>query len=129
MVCGRKSCRGTHGTLEAHKIGEVTHNPGPPFAVGDIIMANVGKHRLQQAFVIKLDQTQYQLRLKSRATESTSTQEAWLLPRLSCEPGNVNNLAPDQNDPFSKIWAQVKHRSSRWARKTCTVMRNGSPFV
>jgi hypothetical protein len=76
-------------------------------------MANVGKHKLQRAFVINLDHLRYQLRSESGSTESTSMQEAWLLPRLLCEPGNVNNLVPDQNDLFSKIWAQVKHGSSK----------------
>ncbi len=92
-----------HGTLEAHKIGETMYNPSPPFAMGDIIMANVGKHGLQRVFVIKLDHPQYQLRLESRVTESTSMQEAWMLPRLSCELGNVNNVAPDQNNLFIEI--------------------------
>ena len=100
---GRTSCQGTHGILEAHKIRETRYNPVPPFAMGDIIMANMGKHWLQQGFVVKLNHPQYQLRLESGATESTSMQEAWMLPRLSCELGNVNNVAPDQNNLFIEI--------------------------
>jgi hypothetical protein len=110
---GRTSCQGTHGTLEAHKIGETMYKPGPPFAVGDIIMADVGKHGLQGAFVIKLDHPQFQLRLESGATESTSMQEVWMSPRLLWELGNMNNIASDQDNQFSKIQAQVKHRSLR----------------
>jgi hypothetical protein len=76
--------------------------PSPLFPVGDVILTNLGKHGLLQAFVMKSDHPQYQLRLESGATKSTSIQKAWLAPRIL-------GMAPDQDDPFSKIREQVKH--------------------
>ena len=79
--------------------------PWPPFAVGDIIMSDVGKHGLQRAFVLKLDHPQYQLRLESEVTVGRFMVEAFLIPRLS-------GLALDQGDPFAKIRGQVKQGKS-----------------
>ncbi len=49
MLC----CRGC--TLEPFKIGMPVWNPGPPFAVGDVIMSNIGDHGLQRGFVRMVD--------------------------------------------------------------------------
>jgi hypothetical protein len=77
------------------------YHPGPPLPVGFLILADVGKHGLLQAFVMKSDYPQYQLRLESGATKSTSIHEAWLAPRIL-------GMAPDQDDLFAKIREQVE---------------------
>jgi hypothetical protein len=41
-------------------------------------------------------------------TVSTSTKEAWLAPCLASWAGNLNDIAQDQNDPFSAISLQVE---------------------
>jgi hypothetical protein len=73
---GRTSCRAQGCTLESHEIGVPSYNPGPPFPVGDVILADVGKHGLLGAFITKLDHLWYQLRLASGVTVDTSMQEA-----------------------------------------------------
>jgi hypothetical protein len=78
-----------------------TYYPGPPFPVGDVILADVGKHRLQRAFVMESDHPQYQLRLENEVTVSTSIQESWLKSRIL-------GMAPDQDDLFAKIRKEVK---------------------
>jgi hypothetical protein len=55
LVASEEMLRGCSG-LEDHKQGgPVLYNPGPPFAVGDEIMSNVGKHGLQRVFVLRAD--------------------------------------------------------------------------
>jgi hypothetical protein len=78
-----------------------TYYPGPPFPVGDVILADVSERRLQQAFVMESDHPQYQLRLENGVTVSTRIQELWLKSRIS-------GMAPDQDDPFAKIRKEVK---------------------
>ncbi len=75
--------------------------PGPPFPVGNVILADVCKHRLQRAFVMESDHPQYQLRLENGVTVSTSIQESWLKSRIL-------GMAPDQDDPFAEIRKEVK---------------------
>ena len=99
----RMSGRCRASTLEEHKIGRVVHNPGPLFAVGDVINCDEGKHGRQWAFVCNADHPPYQLKLESGATVSTSMQETWLTPQFATGPGNPNNLAPPQDDPFPKL--------------------------
>ncbi len=50
---------GSYCGLEPHKMEMPTYYPGPPFPVGDVILADVGNHRLQQAFVIGSDHPEY----------------------------------------------------------------------
>jgi hypothetical protein len=92
--------------LEPQKIGCQSTALAPLFFVGDIIMSDVGRHGLQQAFVLKSDHPQYQLRLESGVTVGTSMAEAILTPRLS-------DLVPDQDNPFAKVKRQVKQGESR----------------
>jgi hypothetical protein len=70
-----------------------------------------------RAFVIKSDHPRYQLRLKSGVTVSTSMQEELLMPRLATWPGNPNDLAPDQDDPFVDIRRKVEREEARGKRK------------
>jgi hypothetical protein len=97
------------GDLELHEIGGILFNLGPPFPVGDVILYDSGHgcdangRRQLWAFVIKSDHPRYQLRLESGVTVSTSMQEAVLMPRLATWPGNPNDLAPDQDNPFVDI--------------------------
>ena len=79
-----------------------TYYPGPPFPVGNVILVDVGEHRLQRAFVMESDHPQYQLRLENGVTVSTSIQELWLKSRILA-------MAPDQDDPFAKIRKEVEH--------------------
>ncbi len=83
-------------------------NPGPPFAVGGVILCNVGSHGLQQAFVIMSDHPYYQLRLEVGITVKASTQEAWMAPCLNSGSGNPNYPATDANDPFVSIRRKVE---------------------
>ncbi len=55
-------CRGC--TLEPHKIGMPVWNPGPPFAIGDVIISNVGNDGLQWAFVRMAEDPRYELFLE-----------------------------------------------------------------
>ncbi len=73
-----------------------------------MIHCNVGKHGLQRVFILKLDHPRYKLRLESGTTVSTSTKESWLAPCLTSRAGNPNNIALDQDDPFSSIRRQVE---------------------
>jgi hypothetical protein len=113
----------TQGDLEPHEIGGVLFNPGPPFLIRDIILYDSGcgcdanGRRQLRAFVIKLDHPRYQLRLEAGVTVSTSMQEALLMPRLVTWPGNPNDLAPDQDDPFVNIRRKVEHEGARGKRK------------
>ena len=72
--------RGRGGVEEHERGGPVVLNLGPPFAVGDVIMSDVGKHGLQRAFVLRADHPRYQLRLADGTTIGTSTHESWLQP-------------------------------------------------
>jgi hypothetical protein len=77
------------------------YHPGPPFPVGDVILADVGNHRLQQAFVIKSHHPEYRLRLEDGTTVATNMQDLWLTARMS-------GMAPDRDDPFVKIRKEVE---------------------
>ena len=93
-----------HG-LEDHEVRPGPRsNPGPPFAVGGVIMCDEPGHqlgtadtvtRLQRAFVLKADHPRYRLQLENGATIWTHTGESWLKPRWA--PGE---FAEDQDDPF-----------------------------
>jgi hypothetical protein len=100
-------CRGL--TLEPHKIqGKgCVHNPGPPFAVRDVILCNVGNHGLQRAFVRLADDPWYQLYLPLGVMVETSLRESWLAPCLDQSPGNLNNIAEDQDDPWESVRSKV----------------------
>jgi hypothetical protein len=75
---------------------EPPKNPGPPFAVGDIIMCDVrGTAGLQRAFVLSADHPKYRLCLEEGKTVGTHIGKAWMAPRWA--PGE---FAPDQDDPF-----------------------------
>jgi len=93
--------RGCGGVEEHERGGPIVLNSGPPFAVGDVILSDVGKHGLQRAFVLRADHPRYKLRLVVRTTVGTSTHESWL------RPGYATGLAPDQDDPFVNIWQTI----------------------
>jgi hypothetical protein len=60
--------------VEEHKRGPVLKlNPGPPFAVGDVIKVDVPGHPpgRQQAFVMNAEHPRYQIRLKKGGTLRT----------------------------------------------------------
>ena len=97
--------------LEEHEVGGILYNPGPPFAIGDVIMCDVARQGMQRAFVLKANHPRYTLRLEDGTTVGTSTYEAWLAPRYATWPGNPNGLAADQDDPFAEV--RSKTRPSR----------------
>ncbi len=103
-MCCRPWRPGKGDTLEEHEIGPgPTLNPGPPFAVGDIIMCNIqGRKfspdplRLQRGFILKADHPRYWIKLEDGGTVWTHVGKSWLTPRWA--PGQ---FATDQDDPFA----------------------------
>ncbi len=91
--------------LEEHELGpKPKKNPGPPFAVGDVIMCNIcGTAGLQQAFVLSADHPKYHLCLEEGRTVGTHVGEAWMSPRWV--PGE---FVEDQDDPFARVWTNYK---------------------
>jgi hypothetical protein len=76
-------------------------NPGPPFAVGDVILCNPpGMEKLQQAYVLESNHPKYKLHLESGRMLGTHAgpKQAWLAPWFA--PGE---FAPDQDNPFLDI--------------------------
>ena len=99
--------------MEEHKLGgSIVLKSGPPFAVGDVIMSDVGKHGLQRAFVLRADHPRYQLRLADGTTVGTNTHESWLWPCYATGRGNPNGFAP-RDDPFADIWRTINALRSR----------------
>ncbi len=99
--------------MEEHKWGgSIVLKSGPPCAVGDVIMPDVGKHGLQRAFVLRADHSRYQLRLADGMTAGTSTHESWLWPCYATGRG-TNGFAPDQDDPFADIRRTINASRSR----------------
>jgi hypothetical protein len=101
------------GVEEHERVGLILYKFGPPFAVGDVIVSDVGKHGLQRAFVLRADHPRYQLRLADGMTVGTSTHESWLWPRYATGRGNPNGFAPDQDDPFVEIRQTINALRSR----------------
>ncbi len=96
-------------TLEPHEIRGrgCDHNPGPPFAIGDIILCNVGDHGLQHIFVRLADDPWYQPYLTLKVTVGTSLGESWLAPHLDQSPGNLKDIAKDQDSPWESVRSKV----------------------
>ena len=112
--CASEATLRGRGGVEAHERGgPIVLNPGPPFAVGDVIRSDVGNHGLQRAFVLRADHPRYQLRLADGTTVGTSTHDSWLQPRYATGPGNPNGFAPDQDDPFVDIRKTIVASRSR----------------
>jgi hypothetical protein len=94
------------GDLVESKIGPALRlNPGPPLAVGDVIMCDVPGHALgldpmglQRGFDLEADHPIYQIRLETGATVHTNAGESWLWPRYA--PGQ---FVADQDDPFADL--------------------------
>ena len=103
LCASEATLRGRGGVEEHERGGPIVLNLGPPFAVGDVILSDVGKHGLQRAFVLRADHPRYKLRLADGTTVGTSTHESWLRPRYATGRGNPNGFAPDQDDPFVDI--------------------------
>ena len=102
--CGRPSCQEGPSTLEEHKQGgPIVIDPGPLFAIGDVIWSNIVKHDLQHAFVMEVDHPCYKLRLANRTTVSTSTHDIWLWPQYATWAGNPSSFVPEQDDLFVDV--------------------------
>jgi hypothetical protein len=92
--------------VEEHERGPALKlNPGPPFAVGDVIIVDVPGHPpgRQQAFVMNADHPRYRIRLEKGGTVWTSMGKAWLQPRIA--PGQ---LAPKSDNPLVDLQAGTK---------------------
>jgi hypothetical protein len=102
--------------LEPHKLGPAPgSNPGPPFAVGNVMLCDnisgllygrdPGQSVLQWGFVLEAEDARYKIRLENGATVWTNTKESWLKPRWA--PGE---FAEDQDDPFDDFHAEPTSR-------------------
>ncbi len=88
-----------------HELGpNPKKNPGPPFAVGEVIMCDIrGMAGLQRAFVLSVDHPKYRLRLEEGRIVGTHIGEAWMSPRWV--PGE---FVKDQDDPFARVQTDCK---------------------
>jgi hypothetical protein len=101
--------------LEDHEIGPPPRlNPGPPFAVGEVIMCDIPGHpngahyilghprrfpnRLRRGFVLQSEHPRYQIHLKNGQTVWTHMGELWF-----CPPFALGEFAEDQDDPFANL--------------------------
>ena len=93
--------RGSAG-LEPQELEMPMYHPGPPFPVGDVILADIGgDHQLQRAFVMESNHPEYRLRLECGITVSTNIQQSWLKSRMS-------GMAPDRDDPFVEVRKEME---------------------
>jgi hypothetical protein len=107
--CGPKAHNKNSNALpfaETHEWGTALYNPGPPFILGDIILADFGKiHGKQRAFVLEAQHPQYYLQLAFGQKVCTSTNTAFLAPMLM--PCKQNDISHDFNDPFADAWREI----------------------
>ncbi len=91
--CNRDEPDGKH--LPAPK-----SDPGPPFAVGQVILCNVPDHvHGGVPFTSSIERGfRYKIRLERGTTVWTNMTESWLQPRWA--PGQ---FTPDQDDPFDDL--------------------------
>ena len=71
---------------------------GAPFAVGDVILADVEDLPLQRAFVMLADDPWYTIRLECGRTARVDASQGELKARYP-----VGMFAPDQDDPFKEL--------------------------
>ncbi len=99
--------------VEPNEVGpSPKKNPGPPFAVGHVILCDVPGHLsgldprisvLQRGFVMEAEDPRYRIRLENGATFWTDTRESRLRARWAQGPGT--NFAEDKDDPFADLRA------------------------
>jgi hypothetical protein len=87
----RKSC---DPELEMERGPPLQFNPGPPFAIGDIVFCDVEEFGLQRGLVTRADHPVYVIVLDNGHVVDTSALPAYLIPSYAEGEGNTNNLAP-----------------------------------
>ena len=92
-------------------------NPGPPFAVGQVILCDVSGHLsgldptvsvLQREFIMEAEDPRYKIRLENGATYWTDSQESWLHAWWAQGPGT--QFAEDQDNPFADMQSDTSLR-------------------
>jgi hypothetical protein len=113
MVC----CSWHNGDtmLEPHELGPSPRsNPGPPIAVGNVIVCDVPgrlyggdpvRSMLQRGFVMEGKDPRCKIRLENGATVWTKTKESWLKPWWAS-----GKFAEDQDNPFAAFHAELTLR-------------------
>jgi len=82
--------------LEMERGPPLQFNPGPPFAIGDIVFCDVEEFGLQRGLVTRADHPDYVivLDLDNGHVVDTSVTPAYLIPSYAEGEGNTNDLAP-----------------------------------
>jgi hypothetical protein len=106
--------------LEPNEVGPCPkENPGPPFAVGHVILCNIPGRLsgldpsvsfLQRGFVMEAEDPSYKIRLENGATFWTDTRESWLKARWA--QGQGTEFAEDKDDPFEDLCSQAPSPST-----------------
>ena len=92
-------------------------NPGPPFAVGQVILCDIPGDLsgldptvsvLQRGFIMEAEDPHYKIWLENGATCLTDLQESWLHARWAQGPGT--QFAKDQDNPFADLQGNTSLR-------------------
>ena len=83
-------------------------NPGPPFAIGDIVLCDVEEFGLQKRCVTRADHPSYIICLDNGHVVDTAETPAGLIQSYAEWEGNTNNFAPYVEPPiFAKLWSET----------------------
>jgi hypothetical protein len=82
-------CR-VYPELEMERGPPVQFNPGPPFAICDIVLCDVEEFGLQKGLVTRSDHPSYVICLDSGHVVDTSVTSAVLIPSYAEWEGNTN---------------------------------------
>jgi hypothetical protein len=80
--------------LEMERGPPLQFNPGPPFAIGDIVFCDVEEFGLQRGLVTRADHPGYVIVLDNGHVVDTLVTPAYLILSYAEGEGNTNNLAP-----------------------------------
>ncbi len=99
--------------LEMERGPSVQFNPGPPFAVGDILLCDVEEFGLQKGLVTRADHPSYEICLDCGHVVDTSVTSAVLFPSYAEWEGNTNKFAPYvEPDIFTKLQQEISQSGS-----------------
>jgi len=91
----------------------VQFNPGPPFAIGDILLCDVEEFGLQKGLVTRADHPSYEICLDCGHVVDTSATSAVLFPSYAEWEGNTNKFAPYvEPDIFTKLRQEMSQSGS-----------------
>ena len=102
-------CR-VYPELEMERGPPVQFNPGPPFAICDIVLCDVEEFGLQKGLVTRSDHPSYVICLDSGHVVDTSVTLAVLIPSYAEWEGNTNDFAP-YVEPA--IFTKLRHEMSQ----------------